>query len=47
MIVIIYNDMDVITPYATNEPLSHCYATNGWCFFTRSHFTKLCEKQYS
>ena len=32
MIVILYNDIDVITPYATNEPLSHCYATNGWCF---------------
>ena len=28
MIVILYNDMDVIAPYATNEPLSHCYATN-------------------
>ena len=32
MIVILYNDIDVIIPYATNEPLSLCYATNGWCF---------------
>ena len=31
MIVILYNDMDVIAPYTTNEPLSHCYVTNGWC----------------
>ena len=32
LIVILYNDMDVITPNDTNEPLSHCYATNGWYF---------------
>ena len=36
IIDILYSDVDVITPYATNEFLSYCYATNGWCFFPRS-----------
>ena len=39
MIVILYNDMDVIAPYATNEPLRHRYTTIVlFFFFFRSFF---------
>ena len=37
--------MDVIDPYATNEPLSHCYATIF--FFPQSQVIKLCENNFS